>query len=71
MTIKTLTHIHTLLKEEKDKQYQAYIFIRDCVTQAHCDNKPNADFLEKQQEKAWERYREADRALDDFEEQEF
>lgn len=71
MTIKTLTYIHELLKEEKDKRYNAYVYIRDCVTKAHCDKQPNADYLEKQQEKAWEEYRKADRALDDFEDQEF
>ena len=71
MTIKTLTYIHNLLKEEKDKTYQAYIYIRDCTAKAYHDNKPNANFLKSQQDKAWEKYREADRALDDFEEQQF
>lgn len=71
MTIKTLTHIHKLLVEEKEKTYNAYIYIRDLSTAAYSDNKPNADFLSQQKDKAWEAYRAADRALDDFEEKEW
>ena len=71
MTIKTLTHIHNLLKEEKDKQYNAYAYIRDCTTTAYCDKKPNADYLKEQKDKTWNKYIEAKHALEDFEEQEF
>ena len=71
MTIKTLTYIHNLLKEEKEKQYEAYKHIRDIVTTARAENQPNADYLAELQDKAWDTYTQARHALEDFEEQDF
>lgn len=71
MTIKTLTFIHDLLKEDVHIKKEAHNHMRDIVTTARANNQPNADFLAEQQNKAWNKYLEANRALEDFEEKEW
>lgn len=71
MTIKTLTHIHNLLKEDVQTQENAKNYIREIYQQALDEEKDNAPFLRKQYETAREKLRNAQNALDDFEEKEW
>ena len=69
--MKTLTFIHTLLEEEKNKRYNAYTFIRDKASIAKEEEAPNAEHLSKQAEIAWNKQVEAVRALREFEDKEW
>ena len=67
MTIKTLTRIHNLLTEDKKTRYHAYQLLRDASDKANDEKAPNAKYLEKQKNEAWDIYIEASNALDEFE----
>ena len=71
MTIKTLTFIHDLLKEENQTRHNAYHYIRNLANKAVEEEAPNAEYLKKQADDAWLKHIEAVKALDDFEEKEW
>lgn len=71
MTIKTLTYIHDLLKEEADKREKAYKWMRDIANAAEEQDQPNKDELKKQVEIARHKRFEAENALADFESKEW
>lgn len=71
MTIKTLTHIHNLLIEEKNRKEKALDIIRKAMYEAEENNAPNLQTLKNTYEKMRESYREADYAFDDFENHEW
>ena len=71
MTIKTLTYIHNLLKEDVKVQANAKNYIRDIANKAAEEEAPNAQYLSSQQQKALHKYLEACNALEDFEKQEW
>lgn len=71
MTVKTLTYIHNLLKEEVSKLKDAHTYIKTITTEAKEKEAPNADFLQRQTDKAWSKYIDAMNALEDFENKEW
>ena len=71
MTIKTLTYIHDLLKEECDKREKANRWMRDLANEAEEQEQPNTQTLKEQSEIAWNKYIEARNALDDFEQKDW
>ena len=71
MTIKTLTYIHNLLKEDVQTHENAKAYIREIYFKAQDEEKPNAEYLRKQYENARDKLREAQNALEDFEAKEW
>ena len=71
MTIKTLTYIHNLLIEDVKTQTAAKDYIRTIADQAEAEEAPNAEYLRKQQQTAFDKYLKAPRALEDFEAKEW
>lgn len=71
MTIKTLTYIHNLLKEDVQTQENAKEYIREVYNKALEEEKENAPFLRKQYETQRQKLREAENALEDFEAKEW
>lgn len=71
MTIKTLTFIHDLLTEETEKRRLANKWISEIYQKAVDEDAPNVQTLEEQKETAWNKYFEASRALDEFEQKEW
>ena len=71
MNVKTLTFIHKLLTEEVEKRTGAHAYIREIANTAAKEEKPNAEYLKQQKEKAWDEYMKAYQALSDFESQEW
>lgn len=71
MTIKTLTFIHNLLKEEAAKREDAKKWILERYYEATENNAPNAETLRTQYNVAKEKYYEATNALEDFEQKEW
>ena len=71
MTVKTLTYIHELLKEEDRRQAGAYKLIRDAAQRANEEDAPNKQTLHEQEQRAWQRHVEALNALAEFESKEW
>lgn len=71
MTIKTLTYIHNLLKEDVETQTNAKLYIQEVYNNALEEGKENASFLRQQYETQRRKLREAENALDDFEAKEW
>lgn len=71
MNIKTLSYIHNLLKENKEKERKAMEIARTERNKAEDDEAENFPSLEKLYRKTYESFCEASNALDDFEAQEW
>ena len=71
MTIKTLTYIYDLLKEDVQSQENAKNYIREVYNKALEEGQENAPFLRKQYETQRNKLREAENALEDFEAKEW
>lgn len=71
MTIKTLTYIHNLLKEDVNTHANAKDYIRQVADKAEAEEAPNAQYLREQYNKAFNKYCEACNALQDFEAKEW
>lgn len=71
MRIKTLEHIHNLLKEDVEMQKRSYDYMKEITDNAYATNQSNADYLKDQQMEQWHKYNTSKRHLEDFEDEEF
>lgn len=71
MTIKTLTYIHNLLIEDVKTHTNAKDYARQIAEKAEDEEAPNAQYLRELYNKAFNKYRAACNALQDFEAKEW
>lgn len=71
MTIKTLTFIHELLKDEVNRLDGAYNLAKEASQEADETEAPNAKELHELQLQMFHKRTEAQRVLDEFEAQEW
>lgn len=71
MTVKTLTYIHNLLKEDANDKETTMNFVRTIYNEAVRENKPTAEHIREQYQLCRDKYWEAREALEDFERKEW
>lgn len=71
MTVKTLSHIHELLKEEEKRCAGAYKIAHEAYYKAAEEDAPNTKTLDEMQKKMRRKHTEARLALEEFEAKEW